>query len=148
MFGINKKKDKTYNIKDKVQDILNPNDLVCNYKKVLDFVNEKSFPIMRWEDNFLDEDIWANNITVLDNFHKSLKYCFIDYPLDSYKVELYCDKKCKLLFNDLYSSYNNCLTHDKYPNDIVKYSVKLNNKIIYKTMSIKDCVFTLKKIND
>ena len=121
---------------------LNQENLVFNYKKILEFISIK-MPKMRWQDNYLDEDIWANNVSEIDKLHKALKRFYIDYPLSTYKMKLYCDKKCKYLFEDLYNSKH--LSQDKKPIDCVKCSCISNGKKQYKKIKLASCKFTLKQ---
>ena len=100
-------------------------------------------PKMRWQDNYLDEDIWANNVREIDKLHKALKNFYIDYPLSTYKMKLYCDKECIYLFKDLYNFKH--LSQDKNPIDCVECSFILNGKEQYKKIKLSNCKFTLKK---
>lgn len=137
--NIIKKSDE--NVDENVVDI-NPTTLVHNYKKILEFISDKMSQ-MRWQDNYLDEDIWSNNINEIDKLHKALKRFYIDYPLSTYKMKLYCDKKCKYLFEDLYNSKH--LSQDKKPIDYVKCLFILNGKEQQKKIKLSNCKFTLKK---
>lgn len=122
--------------------LLDPKILVSNYQKILEFIANK-LPNMRWEDNFLDEDICLNNTDEITKFHRVLKQFYIDYPLSTYKVKLYCDKKCKYLFEDLYNKEK--LSQDISPITYVKSSFILNGKVQYKMIKISNCDFTLKQ---
>lgn len=121
---------------------INPTTLVHNYKKILEFISDKMSQ-MRWQDNCLDEDIWSNNINEIDKLHKALKRFYIDYPLSTYKMKLYCDKKCKYLFKDLYNSKH--LSQDTKTIDCVKCSFISNSKKQYKKIKLASCKFTLKQ---
>ncbi len=123
-------------------DGLNPNTLVHNYKKILEFISIK-MPKMRWQDNYLDEDIWANNVSEIDKLHKALKNFYIDYPLSTYKMKLYCDKNCKYLFEDLFNGKK--VSQDVNPITHVKCSFTLNGKTQHKMIKISKCKFILKR---
>lgn len=126
-------------------DGLNPDTLVYNYQKILEFTANR-FPKMRWDDNYLDEDIWAKNTDEICKFHNEVKRFYIDYPLSTYKMKLYCDKNCKYLFEDLFNGKE--VSQDENPITHVKCSFTLNGKTQHKMIKISKCKFTLKRINN